>query len=90
MYTEWICFADEFPREFCGLIIKIKPEPGGENLYNITENMIFYGHLEGTYIFIEAEIDGEKVNNCLWKAQKEYEYREIYWYNAGYSRIQPL
>ncbi len=52
--------------------------------------MLFYGHVEGTYIFIEAEIDGTRVSNCLWKAQKEYEYREIYWYNAGYSRIQSI
>lgn len=75
----WKCFAEEFPKDYCGVLIKIN-DPKGTYLddgYD-TKNNLYYGYSVKGRIQIILNITQQY--QCSWKVTNSCELEDIYWY----------
>jgi hypothetical protein len=90
-YKEWICFADEKPKENHGILIEIKPHDDQNccDAYSeCVKNKIFYGNYSylGGCHYIVLEYCVTDKTSLLWKAHKDYDIENMYWFNNYHAR----
>lgn len=79
-YTEWKSFAECLPKENYGLLIKFAHQE--DDLWEVN-NKLFYGYIFPKTIdslYIIAEIDNMSVTGMSWKAYKEFNNDQIFWW----------